>query len=237
MPRVTLLFGGGGMGRIIEKKMNPLCGFVCFALIFMFLASPAFAAGTVRVGRITEKESYSSVQSSIAYPNISGISDTKQQNRLNVAFMEMAKTFRTKAEYEAKSGTVNANMDYKVMRNQDGVMSLVVKESINSGRGQDVSQIGVTIDTVTGRRYLISDLFIENADYVDTISDYINSKQRNKSDASFVKVSENADYYLTRDAIVLFFKQGENTNKECAVKEFAIPLKTLKGILKPQFVV
>lgn len=230
------------MGRIVGCKKKPVCGFFCFAIALIFLASPVYASGSVRVDKVAAQMSDSSLNCHIVYPHISGLNDENMQQRLNVAFMEMAKIVHTKAKYEAKSGTVDADMDFNVTRNQDGVMSLVMKENINSSKGKRFAQTGVTIDTVTGRRYLISDLFIDNADYVATLSAQVKSQlERNRQSGNQVKefnqISENADFYLTADTIVVFFKQGEYFSDECAVKEFAIPLKALKAILKPQIII
>jgi hypothetical protein len=238
------LSGGGGMSRktrIVESKKGSPRGLICFALAAVFFVSPAFAAGSVRVDKVDKQVSDSTLKCRIVYPHISGLDDENRQQRLNVAFMERAKTVCTRAKYEAKSGTVNANMDFKVTHNHDGVMSLVMKESINAGSGEKFTQTGVTIDTVTGRRYLISDLFIDNADYVATLSAQVKSQiermqPRLKQVKEFAEISDNAEFYLTDDTLVVFFRQGEYFSSECAVKEFAIPLKTLEEILKPQFI-
>jgi len=232
---------GGGMGRIVKGKKSPFRGLICFVITFVFVASPVSATGSVRVDRIAEQSSEPALKCRIDYPHISGLTDENMQHKLNVAFNEKANVFRTKAKYEAKSGTVDADMGFKVTRNQDGVMSLVMKEKINAGKGEKLTQTGVTIDTVTGRRYFISDVFIDNADYVAVLSAQVKSQiERQGLDLRqvkrFKKISENADFYLTGERLVVFLKQGEYFSDECSVKEFAIPLKTLEQILKPQFI-
>ncbi len=184
------------MGRIVSVKKRPYSGLICFVLSAVLFTSPVFAAGSVRVDRVAEQVTGENLKCETAYPHISGLNDKNMQQKLNVAFKEKADVVRTEAKYEAKSGNVNAKMDFKVMRNQDGVMSLVMKESIVAGKGEKLTQTGVTINTVTGRRYFISDLFIDNADYVSTLSAQIKSKIESSqlSVKGFDKISENADY-------------------------------------------
>lgn len=223
------------MGRIVEGSKSPSRGLFCFVLCAAFLAGPAAAAGSVRVERISEQVSGDTLDCRIAYPHLTGITDGDGQRKLNVAFLEQANTLRTRAAYEAKSAKVRAKLDFTVTRNSGGVMSLYTKESVDSGGGEKVAQKGVTIDTVTGRRILLSDLFIGNADYVATLNAEVKSQTAKSPAGDFDAVGENAGYYLTAGKLVVLIGQSGNDSDGSAVKEFAIPLKTIEEILKPQF--
>ncbi|HEX2938246.1 MAG TPA: DUF3298 domain-containing protein [Ruminiclostridium sp.] len=228
------------MGEIAELKKSPLKhGLFCFSLAFVLAVVPVSAAGSLRVEKVSESVSVPSLNCRVSYPHIDGISNLSRQERLNVALKESAKTVETKARYDAKFGNVNADVDFIVTRNNNSIMSLVVKGKISSGKSESLSQTGLTIDTVTGRRYLLADLFIDNADYVETLSNQIKTQiARSGLDKrqvkEFKRISENEDFYLTSDSVIVFFEQGEYFSSDCAVREFAIPLETLAGILKPQ---
>lgn len=229
------------MGNKALVKKNPLTGFFCFALAFLFFTIPASASGSVRINKVSAKYKDSNLDCMIEYPQISGVNDTAVQHKLNVGFIEMAKNLRTEAEYGAKSGAVNAKMGYKVTRNRGGIMSLVVTENISASGGQKPSAAGLTIDTVTGKRYFLSDLFIDNADYVAVLSDRVAAVRAkgmsdNGASGSASKISANAAYYLTEDSIVIIEKQGNDYDINCTVKEFAIPLKEVKEIIRPQII-
>jgi hypothetical protein len=240
MPRVTLFSGGGGMGiGIIGKKhtIRQITGVLVAALL---LITPASALNSLRVEKISSQLSRPTIECRIAYPHISGIVSEQNQQLLNVDFAEQAQIFRAKADYAAKSQTVKANMDYRVMRNQDGILSLVSRRTIASGSGEQQEFAGMTIDTVGGQRFFLSDLFIDHADYVATLSGQIQdrikqSHMTSKQIKKFDQISENQAFYLTGDALVIFFSQGQYFTDECLVKEFTIPLKSLEGILKPQY--
>lgn len=213
---------------------------LCFLLCFIFLVSPVYAAGSLRIEKISTEVNLPQIKYYVAYPRISGLKNESAQHKLNVAFMENAAAARTKAEYEAKSSAVNGEVNYEVKRNQDGIMSLIMKADTGISGVKSSERSSVTISTVTGRRYLISDLFIENADYVATLSDNIKAqikKQGLKEETSFKKISEDADYYLTTDSLVIYFKQGQYFSVSDGIREFKIPLKTLDGILRPQFII
>ncbi len=229
------------MGRIMLGKKKQGSIILCLSLCLIFLANPVCALGSLRVEKISSEISGSQLNYRIVYPHISGLKDTMMQQRLNVAFMEKAKAAECEAKYEAKSAAVNGNVDFEVRRNQNGVMSLVMKKNINAGFGNRAEQTGVTIDTVTGSRYLIADLFVNNADYVATLSAQVKEQIRRglnyKKLREFEQISENSDYYLTDKSLVVYFKQGEYFTAECGIKEFVIPLKSLDGILKPQFII
>lgn len=210
----------------------------------MLFVTPASALRSLRVEKISTQQTRPALECRIDYPYISGIVRCKNQQQLNVGFAEQAKIFLAKADYAAKNGSVKAVMNYRVTRNQDGVLSLVTKRSITATSGSQGTlqqeAASVTVDTVSGQRLFLSDLFIQNADYVATLSGQIQqkilqSRMKDKSVRKFDKISENQSYYLTGDALVIFFKQGQYFTDDCAVPEFAIPLKSLEGILKPQY--
>lgn len=228
------------MDRKVIDLRKPYNIVLCFMLSIIFLANTVNAAGSVRIEKISTDVNLPQIKYHVAYPRISGLKDENAQHKLNVAFMENAVIARTKAEYEAKSTTVNGGVDYGVKLNQDGIMSLVTKISTSYSGSTLSEQTSVTINTVTGRRYLISDLFVDNADYVATLSDQIKAQikaQKLKEVTEFKKISEDADYYLTADSIVIYFKQGQYFSASDGIKEFKIPLKTLDGILRPQFII
>lgn len=229
------------MGNKTLVKKNPINGFFSFALAAVILTIPASASGSVRINAVTEQVSEQNLDCRVKYPQLSGVKNTEAQEKLNVGFLEMAKGVRTEAVYGAKSGAVKANMDFTVTRNDGGIMSLVVNKNITSPSGRNPDKIGVTVDTVTGRRYLLSDLFISNADYVATLSDSVRSLEKtgttdSGSSQPVLSISTNQGFYLTSDKLVVIVRQGKIFDSNCTVKEFAIPLKQIKEILKPQFI-
>lgn len=244
MPRVTLFSGGGGMGIGVIGKNRPLRQITGIAIAAVLLSTPGSALGSLRVEKITTRLSEQNLTCQIEYPHISGIVIAQNQQLLNVDFAEQAKIFSAKADYAAKSQTVKAKMDYHVTRNQDGILSLVIRRTIVAQNGAQIGALqeynGMTIDTVRGQRLFLSDLFIQHADYVATLSGQIQdrivkSRLNEKMIRKFEKISENQEFYLTGDKLVLIFSQGQYFTDECGVKEFAIPLKSLEEILKPQY--
>lgn len=211
-----------------------------FAVFFLFLIPPAGAQGSLRVDRVAEDQKDPNWSFRMAYPRISGMANEEMQHRLNVEFMERAEAARARAVYASRGAAVTGSADFEVKRNQGGILSLVQKETVGSGAGAVRTAAGVTLDTVTGRRFLLCDLFDGDADYAATLDGLV--KQRMAREGTqpgqrpFGPVRANGSFYLAADRLVLLFPQGGASSNAAGVKEFAIPLATLDGILKPQFI-
>lgn len=211
-----------------------------FAVFFLFLIPPAGAQGSLRVGRVAEDQKGPNLSFHMAYPRISGMANEEMQRRLNVEFMERAETARARAVYASRGAAVTGSADFEVKRNQGGILSLLQKETIGSGAGAVRTAAGVTLDTVTGRRFLLCDLFDGNADYAATLGGLMKQRTAREGmrpdEGTFGPIRANGSFYLTADRLVLLFPQGGVSANTAGVKEFAIPLATLDGILKPQFI-
>lgn len=227
------------MGEITKHAGKCLKTFFCLVFAFSLSAAPVSASGSLRFSEVSDSVDGPALKCRASYPHIDGMCNTAVQERFNVLMMERAKAMELRAQYNAKFGNVAADMSYNVTRNNNSVASLVLRDKIGTGKGESCSQMGFTLDTVTGQRYFLSDIFIDNADYVETLSEQIKAQIKSKGlyrkqIREFKRISQNQDYYLTQDSLVLFFEQGEYFSSDCAVREFAIPLKTLAGILKPK---
>lgn len=213
-------------------------GLYGFALAGILLISPVSAAGSLRVGRVTTESVGQGFKFHCSYPRIDGLHDETVEQTLNVKFKEDALCALKAAENASKSAEVNGIYDFKITRNTGGLVSLAAGSTVNYPGRAFHDQKAFTISTVTGKKLLLPDLFIKNADYVGVLSDEIRSQTTKKRIASkqavFKQISENENYYLTNDSIVIFFSQGRYFDSTNGVPEFVIPLKTLDGILRPE---
>jgi hypothetical protein len=235
---VPFLSGGGGMKKRI--------GVSFFLILVLFLVQTVSAASALRVQSITNQINEPQLKFTSNRPYIQGLGDEKKLQKINVRFKEKAETTQKTAQYVAKllSGTnasVDASFDYIVKRNQDGILSIVMNERIAAGveKGMNV-QSAMIIDTISGKFYKLQDFFKQKADYTATISDEIKRQMKQKGLdkkllTEFRQIKHDEDFYITGSKLVIFFQQYEYLPYECGITEFEIPLKSLDGILKPEY--
>jgi hypothetical protein len=232
--------GGGGM-----KKM---LGISSFLLITLFLVQSVSAASTLRVQSISNEINETQLRFKSNYPYIQGLHDEKKQQIINVMLKEKAETTQKTAQYATKmlAGTnavVDASFDYTVKRNENGILSFVINERITAGSGKGMNvQSAMNIDTISGKFYKLQDYFSEKADFVATISDEIKIQIKQKGLdkkllSDFKQIKRDEGFYITDNNIVIFFQQYEYFPYECGITEFEIPLRSLDGILKPEYTV
>jgi len=232
--------GGGGM----KKKI-----YVLFFLIFtLFLVQTVSASSALRVQSITDEINEPQLKFKSIRPYIQGLYDENKRQKINVQFKEKSETTQRTAQYAAKllagtSAAVDASFDYTVRRNQDGILSIVINERITAGseKGMNV-QSAMIIDTISGKFYKLQDFFKPKADYTATISDEIKRQMKQKGLdkkllTEFKQIKHDEDFYITDNKLVIFFQQYEYLPYECGITEFEIPLKSLDGILKPEYTV
>jgi hypothetical protein len=226
--------------------MKKIRGVSSLILVTIFFVQAVSAASTLRVQSKSYEINELQLKFTGNYPFVQGLHDEKKQQIINVRFKEKAETTQKTAQYAAKmlAGTnakVDSSFDYSVKRNENGILSIVMNERISAGsqRGMNV-QSAMNIDTVSGKFYKLQDFFNAKADFTATISDQIKIQMKQKGLdkkllSDFKEIKGDEDFYITNDKIVIFFQQYEYFPYECGITEFEIPLKSLDGILKPEF--
>lgn len=227
----------------MTKTRVRITSFLTAAVLFIV---PAGAAGSLRVQEMKNSVSSDQLKYECSFPRLSGLNDDMTEQKLNVRFKEMAVTSQKTAEFAARklSGTgavVNGNYHYLVKRNENGILSLCFVDTLQAGGANSMTiETAVSIDTVSGKVYKLSDLFLEKADYIGMISAEVKKQMKQKNLekdmlSDFKEIKRNQDFYLTNDALVVFFQQYEYFPHSYGIQEFAIPLKSLDGILKPDY--
>lgn len=211
-----------------------------FGVIVALLASPVFAAGNLRVTRMTEAELQQSLKYECAYPHVEGIQDSSRQQRINVRMRERARTAKEAAELTARlspEAGLSGQYDFEVKRNEGGILSIVFVNTLTKSGRTAQQYDSVTLNTVSGETYGLGDLFNQNADYVGMLSERIRRQITQKGLASklkhpFKNIRISEDYYLTNEDLVILMGQDYFPD-ESKVQEFHVALKSLEGSLKP----
>lgn len=194
----------------------------------------------------------------LQYPYLTGMSDEKVQDAINLVFEKAAAAARAEGEKNAAdmrqsiadgyTGTTacETNFDYAVQYNQNGLLSITTEDYQYAGgaHGSTV-QSSYTFDLATGKALTLADLMNSSSGYAA----YINRQIRAEIDrrvaagnlyefeqGKFTDIGANPDYYLSNDGVVLYFQQYEYFPYAAGIQEFTIPYADLTTMLKPEFV-
>ncbi len=202
-----------------------------------------------------------SLKTTINYPRISFNDSAFTENNINAIIKEAINTARLTGWKNALdltgSGSPNkceTYFDYRIEFNNDGFFSIVLQDYQYAGGAH-----GGTIQTsytfalnnyinVTSQTnfavYQLSGLFTGGTKYIA----YINAEIRKVIDAriatgelvelqgsEFTTISDNQDYYLSEEGLVVYFQQYEHFPYAAGIQEFTIPYGELASLLRPEF--
>jgi hypothetical protein len=187
------------------------------------------------------------LQLKIQYPQLQGLQDAAVQKKLNTAFQELAAQAEATGRENAAQlwpGEIDRQIcaetyfDYVVKYNQDGLMSVVFSDYQYSGGAHGLTlQSALTFNLKTGAIYQLSDLFRDNVDYVELISQKVREQMRDRGLEPlipFTSINPLEDFYLSSsDALVVYFQQYEYFPYALGIQEFAIPFSDLSDWLTP----
>lgn len=169
----------------------------------------------------------------ITYPQIWGLKDKKVQNSIN-------ELIRKKVDWQIprEGCAVYAEIfgKYEVMLNKKNLLSInlqfytIRKQAAN---GLDV-QKSVNVDLLTGKDYQLYELFKRGSNYRATIDKMIEEQIREKNlhlIKDFNGITDFEDYYLTEDALVIYFQELEYTIHAEGIPEFIIPYSRIKNLI------
>lgn len=174
----------------------------------------------------------------LRYPVVSGLPDKDVERRINQRIQDLIyQMIRDEGFVEDLTKTFTGN--YKIRVNKNGVLSLSVEMySYAEGAAHGLTVVkSLTFDLKTGRVYRLRDLFRLNSNYRAIISDFIKQEIKAKDVpliAPFTVISEDEDFYLTENALVIYFQLYEYTPYAFGIPEFAIPYRALQRVINPK---
>ena len=212
-----------------------LAGLPVLLTATLLTAAPAGAQSSLRVTSVSMDEQREGWKLTAACPHVSGIVDEAAQSRLNVRFRELALIVREETRYAAAlSKGAEGTFGYVVARNENGVMSVVLRGQVTpAGSRGSVHVNAVTIDTVTGKTLTLADVFAPGADIGALVGEQVRARQKTRGLSVGGSFDPGPDFYLTPDTLVVF--QRTASQNQIGVVEFAIPLAALRANLRPAF--
>lgn len=174
----------------------------------------------------------------VTYPQVQGLRNSIAQKTINQAFLETVGRLIKDQGY-AQDYTKEGTGTYEAKLNDRGLVSVNLDNygyAKHAAHGVTLRK-SVTADTGTGTIYALSDFFVPGSDYRDRISTIVRQQIKERDIpliAPFQKIGENQDYYLTEDALVIYFQQYEYTPYVWGFPEFPIPYAQLADIIDPK---
>ena len=180
----------------------------------------------------------------LQYPELKGLDNDDVQNKLNSLFASLAEEAKARGkEIEKYIGQdeitrhikAEVYFDYQVKYNQSGLLSIVFMDYLYSGGAHGGTvQSSYTFDLKTGREYEIKDLFKDGSDYISVINSEV-KKQMQERDmtvllAPFDSIKADQYYYLSNNAVVVYFQQYEYLPYAYGIPEFAVDFSLLKDM-------
>jgi hypothetical protein len=172
----------------------------------------------------------------VSYPQVGGLKNRAVQNEINglIRRQVMALIPKEGCEvYQTIKGT------YKVELNQKGILSVkfnVYTFRWHAANGLEV-QKSITVNLETGKVYQLYDIFKPNSGYRMVLTRLIKNQiaERNLPLIKELKIiPDNQEFYMTSNALVIYFQEIEYTPHYVGIPEFPIPYYQIKSLISEQ---
>ena len=180
----------------------------------------------------------------IQYPELDGLDNAVVQEKLNSLFGSLAKDAKARGqEIEKYIGQdeitrhikAEAYFNYQVKYNQKDMLSVVFSDYQYSGGAHGITvQSSYIFDLKTGKEYEIKDLFIDGSDYISMISSEVKKQMEERAMtallAPFNSIKADQDFYLSNNALVVYFQAYEYLPYAYGIPEFAVDISSQSQI-------
>jgi len=192
--------------------------------LFMVVAYP----NTVKI--VTKEETRDKLE--IAYPQIEGLSKGEVQIKFSQGIQEEVEGFAAKLNTPDHSGKIS----YKIEYNDHHLLSVTLSEMfyVNHAAHPMTYLKAFTINTKTGEFYQLKDIFKQGTGYKEKINLVIEqqiAEQKIPLLKPFKGISDNQDFYLSQDGLVVYYQLYEYTPYFYGFPKFTIPYEQISDML------
>ncbi|GEM_PF-324124 len=163
----------------------------------------------------------------VDYPVIKDLPNEEVQNNINDAIIsEVTSLLNNQVLVPEQKDIKEVEVSYQVPLMEKGLLCIVFSIYINATMNQNNTVFSsLTFDTNTGEKYELEDLFKDDCDYENLLSDMA-VKKCDEIEVPLVSdyegLCDNQQYYLTPNGIVLFYQVDEYTPSSYGL--FRIPI-------------
>lgn len=172
------------------------------------------------------------------YPEIHGLSNPHIQNQVNRIIYFKVFEFWNEDKLPLEDKKRKAYWGgYSIPYHKDHIISIVFNQTgyLPGAAHPNNSIHSITIDLSNGKALSLRDMFRKNVDYRSALNKIIFGQlhQRNIPIFSeFKGINPNQEFYLTREALVIYYQEEIYTPHAVVPLVFTIPYKELANILK-----
>lgn len=171
----------------------------------------------------------------ITYPHVRGINEDTAE-LINELIEEKIKTMTILGEWQ-ESDIQELDISYQITLNQKGLLSLRFESFlVIQNAAHPITQVGsLTIDLNTGKVYELYDFFRNMSGHAIRMTNYILGEMKEKRIPLIIDlklIPDNHVYYLTEDALVIYFQEGELAPRVYGVLEFPLSYAFLQNIME-----
>lgn len=212
----------------------------------------------ISIKPVTEILNTDTIDITLYYPRIRGLTDKTVQDKINSIFKNTAIEAKNEGlkntdeiemmieeGYTGRTLKCETYFDYRLKYNQNGLLSIVfMNYQYAGGAHGSTVQSSYTLNIETGEEYELKDLMKSDFDYVSFMSgivkDEINERVKEEilpeySISPFEAIKEDQDFYLSADAVMVYFQQYEYFPYAAGIQEFPVQYSILKDKFKPDF--
>ncbi|WP_066633020.1 DUF3298 and DUF4163 domain-containing protein [Desulfolucanica intricata] len=169
----------------------------------------------------------------VSYPQIQGLKNKEIQEKINELIRKQIAALIPKEGCDVYEEILGV---YEVKLNKKGILSIrfefytFPKQAAN---GLTVVK-SITANLETGEIYQLHDLFKINSDYKILISNMIKEQIKEKDLPlinEFQGITDYEEFYLTENALVIYFQLYEYTPHSVGIPEFEIPYTKIKNLI------
>lgn len=171
----------------------------------------------------------------ITYPQVYRLKDKTVESKINELILELV---HRQIPSEGCNTYAEIYGNYEVKLNEKGILSINLQFYTirkNAANGLNV-QKSINVDLATGRNYQLYELFKRNSNYRLRINKII-ARQIQAQNLHLIKdfdgITDFEDYYLTNNALVIYFQELEYTIHAEGIPEFVIPYTRIKNLIAP----
>ncbi|WP_347488837.1 DUF3298 and DUF4163 domain-containing protein [Desulfoscipio sp. XC116] len=169
----------------------------------------------------------------ITYPQVTGLDNLEVQEHINLLI-------RKQVEFLIPRESCNIYAEifgkYEVAVNKNDILSLnlqfyTIRKQAANGLNQQKS---ITVDLTTGKSYLLYELFRKNSNY-RMVLDRMIRQQIEEQGLHLIKefngITDDQEYYLTENSLVIYFRELEYTIHAEGIPKFPIPYFRIRNLI------
>ena len=171
----------------------------------------------------------------VSFPEVKGLNDLQAQGKVNEKIRDSVYKMIWNEGFE-KEPQFLAEGNYQITLNQGYVISMVVELTfcLPDSPGVQKKVKSFTFDLKTGELYKFEDLFKRDSEFIERINKMIKRQiiERNiPLLKKFKSIEKDEKFYLTPEAVVVYYPANEYTPLEFGMLQFAVSIGEMRDIV------